>query len=224
MKNKTVTIAVDEKDSVSGVISRGDVKADGKRYGIIFAHGAANDMHNPLIVALAERFARAGHVCLRFNFAYKEKGRKSPDSQVKLEKTWRAAVTFMRNAVGGEIDELVAAGKSMGGRVASQMAARGDLAADRLVFLGYPLHAPGKKDKLRDAHLPEIRLPMLFFSGTRDPFCDLFRFRPVLGRLRAPWKLEVIEDGDHSLSLPKSRSGEQQDEYDCIFTVCGEWL
>jgi uncharacterized protein len=222
--HKSVTIPIDKTDSVSGVISSSDTKTKGKRHGIIFAHGAANDMHNDLLVALAERFAQAGHVCLRFNFPYKEKGRKSPDSQNKLVQTWKTVLEFFQDAAKGRYDELVAAGKSMGGRVASQMAAQGNLPVDRLIFLGYPLHAPGKKDHLRDAHLYDIRVPMLFFSGTRDPFCDLSLLRPVLDRLQSPWDLEIIDGGDHSLNLPKSRSHEQQNIYDQVFTRGRDWL
>ena len=207
-----------------GVLSTSDRATTGERFGVIFAHGAANDMVNPLIVALADRFARAGHTSLRFNFLYKEKGRKTPDSQKVLVETWKAVVAFFKDATGDRCEELVAAGKSMGGRVASQMAAEGNLSLDRLIFLGYPLHAPGKKDKLRDAHLYDIDLPMLFFAGSRDPFCDLSLLAPVLNRLNAPWHLEIIDGGDHSLSLPRSRAHEQKDTYDRIFKHCGEWL
>ena len=122
------------------------------------------------------------------------------------------------------MDRIIAAGKSLGGRVASQMAARGDLPAARLIFFGYPLHAPGKKDVLRDAHLYEIKMPMLFFAGTRDTLCDLTELKHVLCKLEASWDLEVIEGGNHSFDLPKSYETSEQDVYDRILNKSLEWL
>ena len=92
----------------------------------------------------------------------------------------------------------------MGGRIASQLVAEGRLPIDRLIFLGYPLHPPGKKDKLRDAHLYRIQIPMLFLAGTRDPLCDLEKLNAVLDKLDISWALDVIEGGDHSFKTPKS--------------------
>ena len=121
-------------------------------------------------------------------------------------------------------DTMVAIGKSMGGRVASQMVADGLLPADRLVFLGYPLHPPKRKEKMRDSHLYRIRIPMLFFVGTRDPLCDPARLRSVLSRLKAPGDLETIEGGDHSFRLPESAGTGQQNVYDQILHKTLEWL
>jgi predicted alpha/beta-hydrolase family hydrolase len=112
----------------------------------------------------------------------------------------------------------------MGGRVASQMVAEGQLAVSSLIFLGYPLHAPGKKDQLRDAHLYQIQIPMLFFAGTRDALCDLDRLHTVLHRLPAPWHLEVIEGGDHSFRVPKSLPISQKDIYAQILQAASSWL
>ncbi len=86
----------------------------------------------------------------------------------------------------------------------SQMVAEGQLEAGRLIFLGYPLHPPGRKERLRDRHLSAIRIPMHFFAGTRDPLCDLELLRKVLSHLDAPWQLEVIEGADHSFKVPKA--------------------
>jgi uncharacterized protein len=104
------------------------------------------------------------------------------------------------------------------------MAAERKLPVERLIFLGYPLHAPGKKDKVRDGHLYEIPIPMLFFAGTRDPLCDLELLRHVLSKLSAPWELKVIEGGDHSFHVPKSYATDPTEIYEQIVRKTVEWL
>jgi len=91
-------------------------------------------------------------------------------------------------------------------------------------FLGYPLHPPGKKEKLRDSHLYSIRAPMLFFTGTRDSLCDLDLLRGVLGRLEGPWALEVIDKGDHSFNVLKSTGKSRDEVYADIIHRAVEWL
>lgn len=224
MISKRVSIPVGEKELVSGVITLLEKYDDKRGTGIIISHGAGNDMENPLIVFLAQGLAEAGHLTLRFNFPYREMGRKAPDPQHKLVFTWQCVHRFLREESGYKTDKIIATGKSMGGRVASQMVAEGLLPVDRLVFFGYPLHPPGKKEKPRDAHLYQIKIPMLFFAGTRDPFCDLATMKEVLGRLDASWDMETIDGGDHSFDLPKSAETSQQEVYDRILSKTIEWL
>lgn len=204
MKSVNVTIPVSADESVSGVLGIPRGFTAGRTAAVIAAHGAGNDMNNPLLVHFSDGLCRAGYLSLRFNFPYKEKGQKAPDPQEKLIRTWQAAFEFVKSHPEFGTQLVVAAGKSMGGRVASQMTADGQLSAKALVFLGYPLHPPGKKDQLRDAHLYRITVPMLFFAGTRDTLCDMDLLQNVLSRLQAPWELEPIEGGDHSFILPKS--------------------
>jgi uncharacterized protein len=106
----------------------------------------------------------------------------------------------------------------VGGRIASQMVAEGRLPIEQLILLGYPLHAPGKKDKLRDQHLYKIGIPMRFFAETRDELYELDLLRGVLSHLDVAWDLEVIEDGDHSLNVPKSMSADPKKIYGRILT------
>jgi predicted alpha/beta-hydrolase family hydrolase len=224
MRTLKVTIPIADDEKVSGVVA---VPADfqkGKTIGVILAHGAANDMENPLIVFLSNGLAESGYLTLRFNFPYKEKGRKAPDSQKKLVHTWKQVFRFLIDNPKFGTQKIVAAGKSMGGRVASQMAADGELPADCLIFLGYPLHPPGKKDQLRDAHLYELRVPLLFFAGTRDTFCDLDLLRMVLGRMKSNWDLEVIDGGDHSLGLLKSANMTQHEVYAHVLRTMIDWV
>jgi predicted alpha/beta-hydrolase family hydrolase len=224
MRVVDVTIPVSAAESVSGVLGVPQGFAAGRTAAVLVAHGAGNDMHNALLVHFSEGLCRAGYLSLRFNFPYKEKGQKAPDPQPKLVLTWQAAFDFIKNHPGFSTPRIVAAGKSMGGRVASQMAADGLLPVEALVFLGYPLHAPGKKDQLRDAHLYRIAVPMLFFAGTRDTLCDNELLRKVLSRLDTPQALEIIEGGDHSFALPKSFGIAAEDVYEKIMKKTDRWL
>ena len=224
MRVVDVAIPVSADESVSGVLGVPQGVAAGRSPAVLVAHGAGNDMHNPLLVHFSEGLCRAGYLSLRFNFPYKEKGRRAPDPQPKLVRTWQAAFEFVRNHPEFGTPRIVAAGKSMGGRVASQMAADGLLPAAALVFLGYPLHPSGKKDQLRDAHLYRIAAPMLFFAGTRDALCDTDLLKNVLSRLGAPWELETISGGDHSFELPKSSGVAAEDVYEKIMKKTDRWL
>ena len=196
-----VRFPLGEAREVSGVLT---VPGKTVKNGLILAHGAGNDMHQPMIVFLAEKLAQAGYLTLRFNFLYKQEGKTAPDRPEKLYQAWKAAHHFLREHPRCPPAPIIAAGKSMGGRIVSQMVAEGQLETGRLIFLGYPLHPPGRKERLRDRHLSAIRIPMHFFAGTRDPLCDLELLRKVLSHLDAPWQLEVIEGADHSFKVPKT--------------------
>jgi uncharacterized protein len=224
MINEPTTIHIKGTGDVSAVLSGPDKPGDSRKTGVIIAHGAANDMNNSLIVAVAEGLAAAGFPTLRFNFPYKEKGKTSPDSESTLVCTWQGAVTHLLNNERFPVDRVVAAGKSMGGRIASQMVAAGQMDVEALIFLGYPLHAPGKTDKLRDSHLYAIKKRMLFFAGTRDPLCNLEKLREVLNRLPDLYDLELVDGGDHSFKLPRQSSGSAEAVYRRIADKCLQWL
>ncbi len=199
MTVRNISIPLNTGDIVSAVLHTPKNPA---RSGVVIAHGAANDMNTPLIKSLAEGLAQKGLTCLRFNFLYRERQKKSLDPEHRLVHAWQQAMACMRVAIGS--GPVIAAGKSLGARIAAQATAQGDITPEGLIFLGYPLHAPGRKDKLRDAPLYAIQQPMLFFEGTRDPFCDLSLMDKVLKKVAAPTRLEIIDNGDHSLGLPKS--------------------
>jgi predicted alpha/beta-hydrolase family hydrolase len=222
MKSSAITIPISESEKVSGVLSVPD--STPKDAAIIVAHGAGNDMNYPLLQFFAEGLAEGGYVTLRFNFLYREKGKKSPDSQDLLYIAWQGAYRFLADHPDVRPKQIVAAGKSLGGRIASQMVSEGVLPVGRLIFLGYPLHAPGRKERLKDGHLYEIPIPMLFFAGTRDHLCDLELLRGVLDRLKAPHELDVIEGGDHSFNIPKSSEMSQEGVYLQVLNKTLEWL
>jgi predicted alpha/beta-hydrolase family hydrolase len=219
----TISIPVDGGEATSGILARPDGSSE-KKPGVIVAHGAGNNMHTPFLAVFSEGLARAGYPVLRFNFLYAEHGRKAPDKAAALERTWLAAFKFFKEVLGSSTGSYVAAGKSMGGRIASQMVAESRLSVDRLVFLGYPLHPPGNKEKLRDTHLYQIHIPMLFFAGTRDPLCDTGLLNGVLKNLKAPWEVFSIQGGDHSFHVPKSAGFTGNDVYGRIVTKTIEWL
>lgn len=221
LKTDEVSIVMKDGGRFSGILA---LPHWGNRdKGVIFAHGAGNDMNHPLIVFLAESLAHKGFPTLRFNFPYREKGGNRPDPPDVLREAWGGAHRFLAAHLKSPA-RLIAAGKSLGGRIASHMVAEEKLPVDGLVFLGYPLHAPGRTDSPRDAHLYGIKTPMLFFAGTKDSLCDLGLLQTVLERLTAPWELAVIEGGDHSFNVPKSSSIPQQEIHDTILRKLLEWL
>ncbi|MBI4772602.1 MAG: dienelactone hydrolase family protein [Deltaproteobacteria bacterium] len=224
MHESHVSIEVAGAGGVSGIVSMPGDFRPGTGTAVVLAHGAGNDMHNPLLEAVASGLADAGYPALRFNFPYKEQGRKAPDRREILESAWQSAFEFMEEHDEIRPERVVAAGKSMGGRIAAEMVSAGALPADRLVFLGYPLHAPGEKDRLRDARLYDISVPMLFFAGSRDSLCDLKLLRSVLSKLRAPWDLEVIDGGDHSFKLPRASGISETDVFARIVSKMLDWL
>ena len=168
---------------------------------VVLAHGAGAGMRSDFMAFQADALAGAGLLCLRFEFPYMEAGRKSPDKAAVLEETWRAVAEDARTRAGGR--PLVLGGKSMGGRIASQAVAAG-APADGLVFHGYPLHPPGRPDRVRKAHLPDVRVPMLFVEGTRDLFCPLDTLRDVIAETKIAATVVVIDDGDHSFKVRAS--------------------
>jgi len=219
-----VTIPLGEGETVSGVLAVPENLRAGEGTGVILAHGAGNDMNQPLITSVANGLAEAGHVTLRFNFLYRERGLERPDSLELLYRAWEGACRFLRQHPRCRPRVLVAAGKSLGGRVAAQMVAAGQLPVDRLIFLGYPLHPPGKLKRLRDAHLYGITIPMLFFAGTRDSLCDLALLKAVLERARAAWTLEVVEGGDHSFHVPRAAGLSDEEIHRRILRRVRGWL
>jgi predicted alpha/beta-hydrolase family hydrolase len=177
---------------------------------LILAHGAGAGQSHPFMVRSAEMLADRGVDVVTFNFAYADQGRRRPDPAAVLEGTWRSVVEWTR-AAGRLPGPLFAGGKSMGGRIASQVAAADGpaLGVSGLVFLGYPLHPPGKPDQLRVRHFPQITVPMLFVQGTRDAFGTPDELRPWLATSPAPAEVYVVNGGDHSFGLPKSQTALQ---------------
>jgi hypothetical protein len=174
---------------------------------LVVAHGAGAGMDHPFLAGFCRAMAGSGVATLRFNFPYLQRGRRSPDPERVLRETWLAAFEAAARRPAGAA--VLAGGKSLGGRIASMCVADGMPAAG-LVFLGYPLHPPGKPERLRDEHLDRISVPMLFLQGTRDTFARPDLLGSVLERLGERATLVPIEDGDHSFRIRGERADDRR--------------
>ncbi|MGI9304553.1 MAG: alpha/beta hydrolase family protein [Gammaproteobacteria bacterium] len=216
---RKITVGPDTKVSSAWAVP-GSYKGDSA---LILAHGAGKDMHEPLLSFVHTELARRGVLTVKFNFPYKERGGKAPDRPAVLEATWRAVIDAVRKDEKLAPSRLFIGGKSMGGRIASHLAAA-DNACDGLVFLGYPLHPPNKTERIRANHLTDIACPMLFLQGDRDALCKLDLLRPVLKGLSARVSLHVIEGGDHSFKVLKRLGRDEAEIRDEIIDVTSQWL
>jgi len=176
---------------------------------LILGHGAGADQTSGFMTKFAKELAARGVNTVTFNFLYTEQGRRVPDTNNKLEACFRAVVEIIRMKKIGRGTPMIG-GKSMGGRIASQIAAAG-ADVEGLVFLGYPLRPPGKVDQLRAKHLSDIKVPMLFIQGSRDTFGTPDELRPIIKELEAPADLYVVQGGDHSFKVLKGTGVTQED-------------
>jgi len=222
MEAETLTIAIDDRDSVTALLYPAP---KGKRAGVtlVLGHGAGADQLSGFMVMIATGLATRGCDILTFNFVYKEQGRGIPDPKARLESCYQAVIKTARTHRKLKKNRLVIGGKSMGGRIASQVAAVAPDGIAGLVFLGYPLHPPGRPDKTRDAHLKDIQAPMLFVQGARDAFGTTEEIRAVIKRLRLPASVYAIDGGDHSFKVPKSLGAPQPAIYEMIMDKVVEW-
>lgn len=152
-------------------------------------------MNDAQMLRTAAALEPLGIEVLRFNFDYRSRGSRRPDPMPELRARYAAVVEEIRPQAGAR--PLVIGGRSMGGRVATMLAADG-FACDALLF-AYPLHPAGQPEKLRDAHLPRIRVPVLCFNGTRDALCRRDLMDRALQNVQARWHMHWIEGADHSL-------------------------
>ena len=198
---KDVTITVDAERMVSG---RFEMPAKAHAC-YVLAHGAGAGMEHPFLVAVAQELAARGIATLRYNFPYMEQGSRRPDNPKVAHAAVRAAVAEAARLAPGI--PLYAGGKSFGGRMTSQAQSESPLAGVRgLIFLGFPLHAPGKPSVERGDHLFKVEIPMLFLQGTRDEFAELALLEGLVKKLGKRAKLSLFDDADHSFHVP-ARTG-----------------
>ena len=170
---------------------------------LILAHGAGAPQSSAFMVDFARALARRGCHAVTFNFPYTEQGRRLPDRAPTLEACFRDVVAAVRARPDLSAGPLVIGGKSMGGRMATHLAAQCLVDLAGVVALGYPLHPPGRPEQLRAVHLARIRQPTLIVQGSRDAFGTPEELRPALAPLGALATLHVVEGGDHSFKVPK---------------------
>ena len=192
---------------------------------LILGHGAGAGQLSTFMVDFARALSALGIDVITFNFLYTEQGRKIPDRAPALEACYRAVIDVVRAEVDSARQALYVGGKSMGGRIATQVAAAdAALPIAGLVLLGYPLHPPGKPAERRDKHLPAIARPMLFVQGTRDAFGTPAELSPVLDALQPPPTLHVAAQGDHSFKLSRKDPAAQAAMYAEVQRSIAAWI
>ena len=187
----------------------------------VCAHGAGGHMEDPGMQRLSTVLRERGLDTLRFNFLYRALGAKRPDLMPRLIECFEAVVDLARTELGKR--RVFIGGRSMGGRAASMMAAEG-FDCDGLLLLAYPLHPPGKPQRLRVEHLAKIRVPVLCINGTRDTFCTRDLMEKALESVQADWTMHWIEGADHSFRVLKSSGRSDADVYVEIGEAVRRWL
>lgn len=195
---------------------------------LILGHGAGAGQRSTFMVGAARALSALGIDVLTFNFQYTEQGRRIPDRAPVLEACYLTVI----EAAGREIESarraLFVGGKSMGGRIATQVAAANhDVAIAGLVLLGYPLHPPGRPEQRRDKHLPAVERPMLFVQGSRDAFGTPTELSPIVASLAAvspETTIHVVEGGDHSFKVSRSDATRQAAAEDDVYRTVADWV
>jgi len=192
---------------------------------LILGHGAGAGQRSAFMVEFAQALSALGLDLVTFNFLYTEQRRRIPDRAPALEACYRAVVHAVRCRVASAAHHLFIGGKSMGGRIATHIAAAdADLPIDGLVLLGYPLHPPGRPDQRRDKHLPSIHRPMLVVQGSRDAFGLPVELQAIFATMTPPPTLDVIPDGDHSFKLPRRNPLAQAEIVTHVQHAIADWI
>jgi uncharacterized protein len=198
------------------------------RAALILGHGAGAGQRSTFMVATARALSALGIDVLTFNFQYTEQGRHIPDRAPVLEACYLSVIETARREVGSARRSLFIGGKSMGGRIATQVAAANhDVPIAGLVLLGYPLHPPGRPEQRRDKHLPSVERPMLFVQGSRDAFGTPAELSPIVASLAdvsEATRLYVVEGGDHSFRVARADAARQAAANDDVYRTVAEWV
>ncbi len=191
----------------------------------VFAHGAGAGQQHPFMTSFAQAMANRGLDVVTFNFPYMEQKRKLPDKSPVLESCYARVIMAVRERITSARQFVFIGGKSMGGRMATQLAAAdATLPIAGLVMLGYPLHPPGKPQQRRDAHLPHVGRPMLIVQGSRDAFGTPDELTPVLAPIVPAARLHIIDGGDHSFKIPRTSGRTQTTVDEEIRDTCSQWM
>lgn len=204
-------------DDEGGTTSATLVEPRGARALFVLAHGAGTTRTHESLVLLQDALAAEKVATLAFNFPYSDgRKRRPPDPMPRLERSFRGALAFAR---GRRRRPLLAGGRSMGGRVATHLAAQGER-LDGLVLLGYPLHPAGQPAKLRREHLALVRCRSLFISGTRDALATRDLLEDAVGTMKRA-RLVWLEGADHGLD---GRGRTRADVAALVARTIAEWL
>lgn len=187
----------------------------------VCAHGAGGHMNDRGMLGVAAALRSIGLGVVRFNFLYRATRSNRPDPMPRLKECVAAVVARARTEI--DMDTLFMGGRSMGGRAASMLAADGFSAAG-LLLLAYPLHRAGQPDKLRDAHLPAITMPVLCFNGTRDALCRRDLMETALRKARTRWTMHWLEGADHGFHVLKSTGRTDADVLSEVAAASRSWM
>jgi len=192
---------------------------------LVLAHGAGAGQRAAFMVEFARALSARGLDLVTFNFPYTEQGRRIPDRAPVLESCYRAVIEAVRAELESARHALYIGGKSMGGRIATQVAAADSaLPVAGLVLLGYPLHPPGKPTERRDKHLPSVGRRMLFVQGSRDAFGTPDELAPVISTLQPAATLHVVQQGDHSFKLSRKDPAAQSAVHAEVQRTIEAWI
>jgi predicted alpha/beta-hydrolase family hydrolase len=214
MPEEKISITVGEK-TVSAIRTSPDGDA---RFTFVYAPGAGSNINDPFGKYLSSRLPAAGGSLVRFQFPYMEAGKRGPDRAPLLEETWRAVIDKVRPNSG----KLVVGGRSMGGRIASRVVAQGTQ-TDGLALLAYPLDPPRPPATPRNGHLPDIAVPTLFCSGTRDNFVAPGSLAIVVDGMPNA-VLHELEGADHGFAVLKSSGRTREDVLQEVTDVMLRWV
>lgn len=198
-------------------------EADPDRPALVLATGAGTDLTHPVLRTIARGLSRRGLPTVTFNFAYTEAGRKRPDPPARLQAAFRDVLAAVPDELGGG-RPLFIGGRSLGGRMASHLAAEG-VPVSGLVLLGYPLHPAGKPERLRTDHWPQVSVPSLFVQGERDALSNLGLLeRERADKLRAPSTLHVVRGADHGFAVRVRDGRDQSEVLEEVVDVVARWV
>jgi predicted alpha/beta-hydrolase family hydrolase len=214
MPDRRIRITVDTATTITAV--RTDARTP--RWTFVYAPGASAGIDDPFGAHAARVLPEDGISVVRIQFPYAEAGRRSPDRPAVLEATWRATI----DAIAGDGVPLVVGGRSMGGRIASQVVAAG-AEVDGVALFAYPLHPPGKPEQMRDGHLRDLGVPALFCSGTNDAFASPDELRALVKKLRGA-KLHLLDGADHGFTVRKSSGRTREDVWQDALSAFVAWL
>ncbi len=225
---ENLIVQVNDKEAVTALAYAAD-KKNHAGITVVLGHGAGANQTSGFMRMFAKGLASRGLDVMTFNFIYMEQERSVPDQKGKLEACFRAVIETALKHRKLKKNRVVIGGKSMGGRIASQVMAGEEKEAFTdhvagLVFLGYPLHPPGQSLKLRVEHLEHIHKPMLFVQGTRDALGTPDEIQPYIKNLRPTAKIYTIEGGDHSFKVPKKLGMPQERVFENAMDEIDRWV
>lgn len=215
---------VHELAHVRGVLGVPEWWPTGERVAVVFAHGGAGDLDDPLLVALARALTARSFLTLRFNFPFAEAGkRSSADSSWVLDRAFRAALNVLGRDPSALPARLFLGGMGIGAKAAATLVAD-PVRADGLFLLGYPLHPQDKPNQADPEALFRTTSPMLFVQGTRDRRCDGVALRKALRRVGAPMEVYDVEEADGNFRVPRRGPRTNEQVQAEVFGVLANWM